>query len=107
MRFGPGFRRHARYLAGGHVRQAGQHFSQIGVGIDVPATATFDQSVNDGAALAGFFGAEEQPVLFADGRGPDGIFHQVMPLPILCRARLLRTLKFLRRRQDSMIADAA
>jgi hypothetical protein len=33
--------------------------------------------------------------------------NQVMPLPILCRARLLRTLKFLRRRQDSMIADAA
>jgi hypothetical protein len=28
------------------------------------ALAVFDQGVNDGAALARFFGAEEQPVLF-------------------------------------------
>ena len=34
------------------------------------------QDVNDGAALARFFGAEEQPVL-ADGRGPKGILQQV------------------------------
>jgi hypothetical protein len=43
------------------------------------ALAVFDQGVYDGAALARFLRTEEQPVLFADGCGPDGIFHQVMP----------------------------
>jgi hypothetical protein len=69
--------------------------------------AVFDQGVDDCAALACFFGSEKEPVLLAQGGRANGVLDQVMPLPILCRARLLRTLKFLRRRQDSMIADAA
>jgi hypothetical protein len=29
---------------------------------------------------------DEEPVFLADGRGTNGVFHQVMPRWILCRA---------------------
>ena len=62
----------------GRGGQALQHVFEITIRFDAMALAVFDQGVKDGAALAGFFGAEEQPVLFADGGGPDGVFHQVV-----------------------------
>jgi hypothetical protein len=47
----------------GRGGQALQHVFEIGVGFHTVALAVFDQGVNDGTPLAGFFGAEEQPVL--------------------------------------------
>ena len=71
-------RRQLADLVVGRVGQALQHVFEIGVRFHAVAPTVFDQSVNDGAALAGFFGAEEQPVLFADGGRPDGILHPVV-----------------------------
>ena len=76
--FLPVERRQLADLLVGRGGQALQHVFEVGVRFHTVAPAVFEQSVNDGAALAGFFGAEEQPVLFADGGGPDGIFHQVI-----------------------------
>src|SRR5271155_1186420 len=62
----------------GRAGQALQHVFEVAIRFHAVALAVFDQSVDDGAALARFFGAEEEPVLFADGSGPDGILHQVV-----------------------------
>jgi hypothetical protein len=40
--------------------------------------AALDDGVEDGSALAGVGGSNEQPVLFAKGCGADGVFHQVV-----------------------------
>ena len=62
----------------GHRGKPGEDVAQIGVGIDAAAAATLDNSVEDGAALAGVGIAEKQPVLFAESGRPDGVFHQVI-----------------------------
>ena len=62
----------------GHPGQPGQHVLEIGVGIEVPAAAGFNDGVNDGAAFSGISLAHKEPVLLADGRGPDGVFDQVV-----------------------------
>ena len=62
----------------GHVRQTSEHIPEVSVRIDPAATAAFDDGVEDGAALAGIGFAEEEPVLFSDGSGPDRVFDQVV-----------------------------
>ncbi len=47
----------------GHVGQAGQHIMEISEGIQPSASAVFNDSINDSAALAGIGVADEQPVL--------------------------------------------
>lgn len=72
------------FLVGG-TGQTLQHVFEVGVRFDAVAAAVFDQSIDDRAALAGFFRTEEEPVLLANGRGPDGVLDEVMPPPVLCR----------------------
>ncbi len=70
--FGPGFGVHFLDLPVGQRRQSGEDFPQVGLRVDSPAAAGFDDRKEDGAALPGFGFADEQPVLFADGGWPDG-----------------------------------
>ena len=51
---------------------------RVGVGIDAAATATLNDGVEDGAALAGIGIAQEQPVLFSKSGRPNGVFHKVI-----------------------------
>ena len=37
-----------------------------------------DERIDDGGSVAGIGVPNEQPVLFSDGRGPDGLFDQVV-----------------------------
>ena len=60
------------------MREAGEHVTQVGVGIKAAAAAAFDDRVEDGSALAGSGFADEEPVLFPDGGGTDGVFDQVV-----------------------------
>ena len=46
--------------------------------IDAPSAATFDNRVDHGAALPGLGVFEKQPVLLADSRRPNGIFHAIV-----------------------------
>ena len=62
----------------GHVRQASQDITEVGVGINSVTLTGGYQGVKDGAVLAGFRVAEKQPVLFTDRCWPDGIFDQVV-----------------------------
>jgi hypothetical protein len=71
---GPGLRGDVLDLPVGQVREAGEHVAEVGVGIDPPAAAAFDDRIEDGSALAGLGLADEEPILFADGRGADGVF---------------------------------
>src|SRR5206468_3198572 len=76
--FGPGCGRDPGDLVVGHIGQASQHVFEIGVGINAPATAGFDDGVNNCSALAGIRVAHEEPVLFSKGSRTNGIFHQVV-----------------------------
>jgi hypothetical protein len=67
------------------VRQPLQHVLEISVRLDTVQPAVLDQRVDHGAALPSFLRTEEQPVLFAQSRGPNGILDEVMPPPDLCR----------------------
>ena len=49
----------------GHAREAGDDIAQVGVGVESPAPATFDDGINNGAAFARFGLADEEPVLFS------------------------------------------
>lgn len=60
------------------VRQAGEDVLQVSVWIDASLSATFDQCVDDGAALAGPSFAHEEPVLLSDGGGPDCVLDQII-----------------------------
>ena len=62
----------------GHVGQAGQHVPEIGKRIEPPAPAAFNHGVDDGAPFTGIRFPNEQPILLANGRGPDGILHEVV-----------------------------
>ena len=59
-------------------RQPGKDLAQIGEGVEVAPPARFDDSVEDGASPARFGFADEEPVLFAHGGGPDSVFDQVV-----------------------------
>ena len=62
----------------GHRGEPGEHVAQVGVGIDAAAAATLDNSVEDGAALAGIGIAEKQPVLFSESGRPNRVFYQII-----------------------------
>lgn len=61
-----------------HGRQSLKDFTKIVGGIDIKFAASFDEAVNDGTGLAGVRAAEEEKVLFADGRGTDGVLDEVV-----------------------------
>ena len=69
----------------GHGGQAFEHVGQPDLGVVAVAFGAFDHGVDDGAALAGGFSADEQPVLFFFFFWPDAVFDEVMPPPDLCR----------------------
>ena len=75
---GPGFRGDVLDLPVGEMREAGEHVAQVGVRINAAAAATFDEGVKDGPALAGSGFADEEPVLFPNRGGADGVFYQVV-----------------------------
>ena len=52
--FAPGLRGDLRDLVVGHVRQAGEHVPQIGIGVLPAAAAALDQRIDDGGALTGY-----------------------------------------------------
>ena len=62
----------------GGLGQTSEHVTQVGEGVEATAAATLDDGVEDGAALAGVVGPEEEPVLFAEGGGADGVFDQIV-----------------------------
>ena len=55
-----------------------EHVAQVSERVEVAAAAVFDEGVDDGAALSGIGIADEEPIFLADGRGTDGIFHEVI-----------------------------
>jgi len=75
---GPGFGREVFDLPIGGGGQAREDVTQVGEGIDAAAAAAFDDGIEDGAAFPGLGLADEQPILFAEGGGANGILHQVL-----------------------------
>ena len=75
---GPGFRGEVFDLPVGRGGEAGEDVAEIGVGIEAAAAAAFHDGVENGSALAGFGGAEEEPVLLVDRGGADGVFAEVI-----------------------------
>ena len=78
MNFGPDGGSDFGALLIGQVWEAGENLTQVGVGIELPAAAAFDDGVDDGAALAGSGFADEEPVFLSDCRWPDGILDQII-----------------------------
>ena len=74
----PSLRGEVCYLPVGRMGQPGEDMAQIGIGIDSTTAAAFDDSVEDGAAFSGFGFTDEQPILFAEGGGANGVFDQVL-----------------------------
>jgi len=62
--FRPGFGGDFGDLAGGHLGKAGEHVAEVGQRIEAPATAAFNDGVEDGSSLAGVGSSDEEPVLF-------------------------------------------
>jgi hypothetical protein len=80
----------SRWSQGGNgalfeVGQARQHILQVLVGGDPQPMAGSDDRIDYRATPTRVGMADEQEVLLADGRGPDGILNPVMPPPTLCR----------------------
>ncbi len=76
--FSPGFRGHVLDLPVRERGQAGEHVAQVGLWVDATAATGFDDREQDGAALACLSLADEQPVLLADRRWPDGVLDGVV-----------------------------
>jgi hypothetical protein len=55
-----------------------EDFAKVGLRINVTASAGFDEVEEDGAVLASFSLADEQPVFLARGCGPDGVLNVVV-----------------------------
>jgi hypothetical protein len=66
-------------LAVGHVGQACQHVAKIGKRVKTASAAVFNDGVDDRAALTGIRLADEEPVLFADGRGSLSVMAATIP----------------------------
>src|SRR4051812_19370835 len=66
------------HLLIGQVRQAGEHVAEGGVRFNPTAAATLDDGVNDCAALTGVGFADEQPVLFSEGGGANGVLDEII-----------------------------
>jgi len=62
----------------GHAGQTCQHLAQVSVGIKASAAAAFDDGVEDGSTVSGSGFADEEPVLFAQGRGANGVLDQII-----------------------------
>lgn len=67
-----------RDLAVGHVGQTREHFTKINERIEAASSAVFGEGVDDGAACSSIGVADEEPVFLANGRGTNGVFHQVV-----------------------------
>ena len=80
MFFGPGFGGEVFYLPVGGRWQAREDVTQVRKGIDATTAAAFDDGVQDGAAFASLSFADEQPILFAEGGGADGVFYAEAPI---------------------------
>jgi len=61
-----------------HVRKLRQNIAQIFIGVDPELPAGFQQGVVDRAGLSDIGTIEEEPVLFPDGGGSNGIFDEVV-----------------------------
>lgn len=75
---GPGGWRDGVGLLVGQRRQAREHLPQVLVGIEPQPPAVLDDREQHGAPFPGVVRSNEQPVLLADGRGPDHILDQVV-----------------------------
>src|ERR1017187_132968 len=75
---GPGFGCKVFYLPVGGRGEPGEDVTQVRIGIDSTTAAAFNDGVEDGAAFSGLGFADEEPILFAERRGPDGIFHKIL-----------------------------
>jgi hypothetical protein len=65
-------------LGRGVVHQLLEDPLEVGVGIRSVAADLLDEGVDDGAAPAGVFAADEHPVLVAELSGVDGVFGEVV-----------------------------
>ena len=65
-------------ILGQHAWQAGEHVGEVFLGIDAQTAAVFHDGVKDGALLAGFFIAYEQPVFRTKLGRSDRVFHAVI-----------------------------
>jgi len=63
---------------GQHAGQAGEHVGEVFFRMDSQTTAVFDDGLEDGAFLTGFFIADEQPVLGSELGRTDRVFHEVV-----------------------------
>ena len=61
-----------------HRGEAGEHVFHVGVRVFAVALTGDDDRVDDGRSLAGIGVADEEPVLLPNGRGPDGVFNEVV-----------------------------
>jgi hypothetical protein len=86
---------------------AGERVSQISMWIDAPPPTTLDNCVDDGTALPGLGVSKKQPVLLADSRRPNGIFHSIVfDLPRFARPLgILWLASYASLRFDPAIAD--
>lgn len=64
----------------GHGREPGEHIFQVDERIDAVALAGDNDRINDRRALARVGMTDEEPVLFAQRRGPDGVFYAESPV---------------------------
>lgn len=70
--------RHFCDMPVGHGGQAGEKVEQIGIRICTVLPAVSDEGVKCCGAVPGSGVADEEPVLFADGTGTDGVFDEVV-----------------------------
>jgi hypothetical protein len=60
------------------IRDARNDGAQIGFRLDAVHLGGFNQRVNDGGAVAAIVRTSKEPVLAANGDGPDGAFSSVI-----------------------------
>lgn len=85
MGLGPGSGRNGGDFALFHVRQAFEHIAQVFGRVDPVPSAAAQDRVDDCATPTRIRVPDEEEVLLADGRGPDGVIDEIMPPPDLCR----------------------
>jgi len=70
----------------GHDRKTLEDVGEVGFRVVAVAAGALDKCVNDGAARAGGFAADEEPVFLADGGGADAVLNPVvvdLELPLI------------------------
>ena len=73
-----GWQQDTQVVLVGHGGEPLQDVGEVGFGVVAVAADALNQGVNDGAALAGGFAADEEPVLLADGGGADAVLNPVV-----------------------------